>query len=421
MINRRSTSKDCTPVLAETYDIRNFKADKAGDVATDHPIAQSDSDASSAAKSTAFMALPYAAFVLDWSGQILAANRRARVAFLPDYVDGQEEIPDVLFAELTEEEAENVPHMLRSGAVKGVVSMRMRARANKPQNATTTFRASLIRRPEDSWHKILLTQDQLKATAKSLSYMNARRIEAKSKAQHFEAALMETQQRLISTESFARAASHDLRTPINTLSGLLQMLESEMSEAQTEQWADHIRFMTRAVEQMNTLTSSLLEHSVSSAAAIEVERVSVKEVLDETLDDLKSQIESCGAKVERIGPDAKVPADRILMRILFTNLLSNAIKYRDPNRPLELQLEMSRDLAGNPIFRIQDNGVGFNPNDAKAILQPFHRLNKNVDGTGIGLATCVEVCRRHDWDLTAHGAVDNGATFEVHFRLPPDV
>ena len=74
---------------------------------------------------------------------------------------------------------------------------------------------------------------------------------------------------------------------------------------------------------------------------------------------------------------------------------------------------MERTPAGAPSLTITDNGSGFPPGASEAIFLPFRRLNKKVEGTGSGLATCREVCRRHGWTITAHSDGQSGAVFEV--------
>lgn len=106
-------------------------------------------------------------------------------------------------------------------------------------------------------------------------------------------------------------------------------------------------------------------------------------------------------------------ADPTLLHLVLTNLLSNAIKYREPARPLEITITMEGTGRGQWALSVADNGTGFDPQDKHRILQPFHRAHREIGGSGIGLSTCAEICRRHSWKLTADAEPGAGAVFTI--------
>ena len=102
-----------------------------------------------------------------------------------------------------------------------------------------------------------------------------------------------------------------------------------------------------------------------------------------------------------------VNGDPNLLRSLLQNLLENAWKFTRDRSPA--RIELSRD---GEIFRIRDNGLGFDMQYAKTLFAPFHRLRpKEFEGTGIGLAIADRICRRHGGTIWVDASPDEGATF----------
>jgi light-regulated signal transduction histidine kinase (bacteriophytochrome) len=112
-----------------------------------------------------------------------------------------------------------------------------------------------------------------------------------------------------------------------------------------------------------------------------------------------------------------VCADPTLLRQVFQNLLSNAIKYtRDRDQAV---IEVDGEMAGDKVvFRIRDNGAGFDMAYAHKLFGVFQRLHRaeEFEGIGIGLAISQRIVERHGGRVWAEGRLGEGATF--HFTLP---
>jgi signal transduction histidine kinase len=98
------------------------------------------------------------------------------------------------------------------------------------------------------------------------------------------------------------------------------------------------------------------------------------------------------------------------------NLLANAVKFSDEDQPV---IRVSgRVEDGECVVSVQDNGIGFEPDQAEQIFRAFHRLNsgERFSGSGIGLAVCERIVTQHGGRIWAEGRVGEGATFS--FTLP---
>ncbi|MBT8153160.1 HAMP domain-containing histidine kinase [Epibacterium ulvae] len=367
---------------------------------------------------TAFLVSPYASFILDWQGTILVCNRRAERSFCPPNIQDSENLRGASFCELTTLENAEVLLLLRKGAAAGHASLPMLPRAPGKPSEKAPFRVSLLRSATRGERLILLTQDQLKPTAEALTKMNLRRGELLKEVHNLKDDNHRLHEILLSMEAFAHAASHDLRTPINTLLGSLQFFGERYNENLPETAQEFLKVMMRAAHQMESLTAELLDHSVSTSAQIQFQEVEVSTALDEACADIRSELDACDGTIRITGdPKFQIHADPALLRLVLTNILSNAIKFRAPTRALEVDIEIQGSGKQYWSLSIKDNGVGFDPAESTRIFLPFHRANHDVEGTGIGLSTCAEICRRHNWIFTADSKPGNGAVFTVTFGV----
>jgi signal transduction histidine kinase len=112
-----------------------------------------------------------------------------------------------------------------------------------------------------------------------------------------------------------------------------------------------------------------------------------------------------------------VLADRQLVSQLLQNLLSNAIKYRREGVPPQIHIGAARDGDFHRI-RITDNGCGLDASESEIVFAPSCRIrgDSEVPGTGLGLATCRKIVRRHGGEIGVTAERDKGATF--WFTLP---
>lgn len=364
---------------------------------------------------SAFVASPYASVVLDRKGQILVCNRRARQMFFTADSDDADITDGRPFHEFTRHTQFDLLEMLRSGAARGTVTLRMNDHRKARREIELVFRVTLLRSQKQGERLYLLTQDQLKASANALSNMNTRRKQARDNLLQLKAAHLELHQSLISLEAFSRAASHDLRTPLNTISGMLELFGSKFGENLPDNALQYLSVMARAVTQMSTLTDDLLDHAKSTSPEIAAERVDLENAVRQVCMDMDGAIQLVSGQVDIRGNSFDIMTEPLLLHVLVSNIVSNALKYRTPDRDPHIVIEFLPVAEGIGQMLICDNGVGFDQAQALDIFEPFRQLESDVDGSGIGLSTCAEICRRHGWEISARGHKGEGAEFVITF------
>jgi PAS domain S-box-containing protein len=214
---------------------------------------------------------------------------------------------------------------------------------------------------------------------------------------------------------FAAVAAHDLRSPLATVRGFLDLLGDRYAGFLDQQGQQILEVARRVTTQLAESVEGLLTLAAVGVDRLELEPVDVEIVLDEVIESIAPALEAADAEL-KVDPLPEVSVDRRQLRLLFQNLLDNAIKFRDPTRPLVITVQAER-VPPFHRFTLQDNGRGFDEADREAIFEPFARTHEgyNVGATGIGLATCQRIVERHGGRIEAHPTAP-GARFE--FTLP---
>ena len=217
-------------------------------------------------------------------------------------------------------------------------------------------------------------------------------------------------------EQFAYVASHDMQEPLRTMSAYSQLLINNYQGKLDDKADLYLNFIIKASARMSSLVNDLLAYARLTTEEGRPSSVALDEDLETALTHLDQAIQESGASVTH-DPMPTLPVDRGQIVRLFQNLVGNAIKYRKPDeRP---QVHISAEQKGAEwVISIRDNGIGFDPQDAAAIFEPFKRLHTTGDypGTGVGLAICRRIVQAQKGRIWAESQPGEGATFS--FTLP---
>lgn len=362
----------------------------------------------------AFVAMPIAAFLLHADGRIVLHTRRAGRVYHHTAVQPGTGLEGIDFSELTHLDTDGLRQVLRASVSSGQVTLPMNDAHRGGKAKDVAFHLSLMRIEGVRDQLFMLSQDHLRASATALQNANLMRAQESDRGLHLQAHINTLQSSVLSMETFANAASHDLKTPINALSGLLDLFRSTFGPdlpAEAQPYLDH---MQNAVARMDVLTSKLLAHAQSSTAPMELHKVSLAETIRSVIDQLEPDLRATAQEIAVNGPDFDVMAEPTMLQILLGNVIGNALKHRQADQPLHVTLQIREDGPG-ALLTIADTGTGFDPSQAKTIFEPFVRLKPDIQGSGMGLATCAEICQRHKWDIAATSDGQSGATFTIRF------
>ena len=217
-------------------------------------------------------------------------------------------------------------------------------------------------------------------------------------------------------EQFSYVVSHDLREPLRTIASFLQLLERRYGERLDGDGREFIAFAVDAAKRLQGMIQDLLDYSRIGTRGQPFAPTDMNAVLALALGNLTRAVEESGAVLES-APLPIVVADRTQMVSLLQNLLANALKYRRPQVPPRIGVTVEEE-AERWVFAVADNGIGIDRQYFDRIFLVFQRLHtqEQFSGSGIGLALCRKIVRRHGGEIWLDSAPGTGTTF--YFSLP---
>jgi two-component system sensor histidine kinase KdpD len=214
------------------------------------------------------------------------------------------------------------------------------------------------------------------------------------------------------------AVSHDLRTPLATITGAATTLRDDPGIAPAAR-RDLTEAICEEAERLERLVSSLLDMTRLDSGAVEPRRewVPLVEIVGGALTRLERRLS--GRPVETALPDdlPLLSVDPVLLEQLLVNLLENAAKYTPPGSAVEVRAARE---GGTLLLDVSDRGPGIPPGDEERVFERFHRgAHAGVRGVGLGLPIARAIAQVHGGRLVASNRPGGGATFRLSLPLPP--
>lgn len=217
-------------------------------------------------------------------------------------------------------------------------------------------------------------------------------------------------------ERFTYTVSHDLRSPLVTIKGFVGMLQQDIASGNIEEIADDIRRINQAADKMTDLLNDLLELSQIGRIINPPVHVSMKEIVDDTIELLNGIISDTKAEVRIINDMPTVCVDKKRMAEVWQNLIENAIKFKSSQQNPLIEIGSVPDHGEN-VFFIRDNGQGIDAKYHESIFGLFNKLDTKSAGTGIGLSLVCRIIEIHGGRIWVESEGEGkGATFK--FTIP---
>ena len=240
---------------------------------------------------------------------------------------------------------------------------------------------------------ILLTQTLRKideAFAKAQQELRERtRVEAER-----ERIIQELEAKNAELERFTYTVSHDLKSPLITISGFVGLLESDAMSGNTEKFKSDLQRIQKAAEKMRRLLDELLELSRIGRLVNPPSETSFAKITEEALSLTRGRLMAGNIRVQ-VAPDLPlVRGDRPRLVEVMQNLIDNAAKFMGDQPTPQIDIGVRRD-NNEPIFFVRDNGIGIQPAYHDKVFGLFDKLDPHSEGTGIGLALAKRIIEVH--------------------------
>ena len=220
-------------------------------------------------------------------------------------------------------------------------------------------------------------------------------------------------------DTIVYSASHDLKSPISNLEGLVNALSMILAQENTDRVKANkiIKMMKTSLERLGITINDLttIVDADNNCEPENYEIIDIFEIVENVKQDLVKQIAESGAKIDVSSENMLViNYSKKSFRSILYNLLSNAIKYRSPDRCPEVLIKMYK-TDGRIKLTVTDNGLGISSDKQDKLFTLFNRLHSHVEGSGIGLYLVKRIVENAKGQIEVKSAVNKGTTFTVIF------
>lgn len=215
-------------------------------------------------------------------------------------------------------------------------------------------------------------------------------------------------------DEFIALATHELKTPLTTMSGYMQLLQKKVSDEK------NTVFINKAINQLaklHTLITDLFDIAKIQAGKLQLnkEQIELTGFLEEIIESLQATSSTHKLNYSYEKP-IWIKGDKIRLEQVVANLVGNAIKYSPKADQVEIEVKLKDNEA---IVAVKDKGLGISKENLQNIFSQFYRVegvNSNISGLGLGLYISKEIIERHQGHITVESEYKQGSVFS--FRLP---
>ncbi len=215
-------------------------------------------------------------------------------------------------------------------------------------------------------------------------------------------------------DRFVYSASHDLRAPLTSLLGLINMAKLDFENIINHGYLD---MMNSSVKRLDNFVGNIINYSKNSRLDVKKEKINFKAEIEDVIENLKFM-----KGAERIdftviiNEENEFYSDKARISIFLNNLISNAIKYQDFNKDdsfIKIEVNVSSIEA---VIKVEDNGIGIGEEHHDKLFNMFYRASENSYGSGIGLYIVKETVDKLNGIISFDSKYCKGSTFTL--RLP---
>jgi signal transduction histidine kinase len=240
--------------------------------------------------------------------------------------------------------------------------------------------------------------------------------EHEKKRKDAEGTLREQNQQLVKInkelDSFVYSVSHNLRAPLMSVLGLLNLVQLENEKAKTGM-DSYFEMMQSSIHKLDETLKEILDYSRNARSELSVGHVDLEKLIHESFEKLR-YLDGFDTIQKRIDVTAPVPlaSDGYRLSVIFNNLVSNAIKYRDFQKESFVEVHaIVSDTALEFVFK--DNGIGIGQEFIHRIFDMFYRATEKSEGAGLGLYIVKETIDKMSGTIKVDSKLGEGTFFHV--------
>ncbi|KIA82647.1 ATP-binding protein [Flavobacterium sp. AED] len=211
-------------------------------------------------------------------------------------------------------------------------------------------------------------------------------------------------------DKFVYSASHDLRSPILSLKGLIEIVKLEDDLDQIRYYLD---LMHESLDKQDEFIKEIIDYSRNKRKKVAIGPVSLNKIIDEIITQHQYIKGTDGITIKKELSVDELHSDGLRLKIILNNLLSNAIKYSDEKKEKRYISIKTYTMGEFYKIEIEDNGIGINTEYQVKIFEMFFVTNNNNKGSGLGLYLVKEAVENLNGYITVDSVMNIGSTFIV--------
>lgn len=217
---------------------------------------------------------------------------------------------------------------------------------------------------------------------------------------------------------FIGMVSHELKTPLTSLSAILQVAKAKLNNTDDTFLSGAMQKANHQVKKMSTMINGFLNISRLESGKIQIDKqlFNLKALIHEVADEMKVTAATHTINTEECY-SVEANADQDKIQSVISNLISNAVKYSPNGTVIYVACKSNEKEA---IVSVRDEGIGIQPTDAEKIFDRYYRVEngntRHISGFGIGLYLSAEIIHRHEGQIWLESESGKGSTF--YFSLP---
>lgn len=214
-------------------------------------------------------------------------------------------------------------------------------------------------------------------------------------------------------DRFVYSVSHDLRSPLTSIMGLLTLMEEDLDP----QAFEHIQMIRSRVNRLDSFIKNILNYSRTKRTQIVIEPIALTEMTTEIVESL-SGIKAAKHLHFEIDFDEQIPfySDRQSVATVLENIISNAIKFHAKDRHDSYIRIKGKTTKNNLSLTIADNGIGIASHLKDRVFDMFYRASAVAEGTGLGLYIVREIVNKLEGTISITSEENQGALFRIRLK-----
>ena len=210
------------------------------------------------------------------------------------------------------------------------------------------------------------------------------------------------------------SVSHDLRSPLTSVLGLLSFIEEESEETDT---LNHAKMIRSSINRLDGFIKNILKYSHNNRTESSAVNIPIQKTIKEIIVSLKNMKGAEGIDFEvKIDEQHSFFSDVDRFNTVMDNLISNAIKYHKKDSENRYIKIIGKSDKNNLFLKIKDNGIGIAEEHHKKLFDMFYRLPSQVAGTGIGLYIVKEIIEKMKGSIIINSKEGIGTTFTIQLK-----